>query len=204
MAATNTTTNGAPAAKGTQKKPKAKPKVPPAAKAAAPAASAPAPAPAGDGATVDLPTEADIQLAEGCLPSNRKHPIRSVSAKLVDTYSTPAFQQGLTGLTPVLASYKGCADITGALDAATKGKILVGTFTRLQNATNRVGQAIIQINQQLQLLDTALGRAQTTAAPDTPVAKGLASLAKLRGAAISQKKGKRTKNKNKKKKAPKA
>lgn len=198
MGTTDTTTNGAPTAKGGRKK--AETTGAPKLSRAAP----PPPAPPDPGTETDLPTAADIELAAACLPSNRKAAIRSVSTKLVDTYATPALQTAMTGLIPLLATFKGCGEIQATLDLATQGKVLARSFARLQAATDRVGQRVIEISQQLQTLDIALTRAQATAAPGTPVAKGLTSLAKLRGSKLARTKGKRTKNRNKKKKTAKA
>ena len=46
------------------------------------------------------------------------------------------------------------------LSLATEGEALAGSFARLQDAANRVGQRVVEINAELKALDTALSRAR--------------------------------------------
>jgi hypothetical protein len=152
----------------------------------------------------DLATAADLAAANAQIPSTRKTAIQDVSPTLVNTYATPALQTGLEALQSSLSAFAGCADVKTTLALATEGQALLGSFQRLQDAANRLGQRVVAINQELKTLDTALSRAQRTAATGSPVQKGLKSLNKLRQGALSRTKAKRTKTKNQKTKAAKA
>jgi len=152
-------------------------------------------------AGADVATAADLAAANAQVPSTRKEAIKTVSTTLVSTYATPALQKGLVALQTSLSAFTGCDDVEATLSLATEGEALAGSFERLQSAANRVGQRVIAINQELKTLDTALSRAQSTAAPGSAVKKGLASLSKLRQTAHARTMAKRTKTKNAKKSA---
>ena len=149
--------------------------------------------------TTELPTAADLAAASAQPPSVRKTPMTTLSTKLVNTYATPALQQGLLALQSPLANFSGCSDVKTTLALATEGEALAGSFARLQDAANRVGQRVVEINAELKALDTALSRAQSAAPQGSVVQKGLKTLSALRKTGLVASKGKRTKNKNKKK-----
>lgn len=150
--------------------------------------------------TTEVATAADSAAASAQPPSVRKTPMTALSTKLVNTYATPALQEGLLALQSPLANFSGCGDVKTTLSLATEGEALAGSFARLQDAANRVGQRVVEINAELKALDTALSRAQTAAPQGSVVQKGLKTLSALRKTGIVAAKRKRTKNTNQKKK----
>jgi hypothetical protein len=130
-----------------------------------------------------LPDASDLKIVDALPGGPAPKGLHGWSAAFVDLIAAPAMQARLQDIAPQLAAFYGCNVPAGLQRVAeTRALILVGE--RVQNAYVRVRQRIVENNRWLREFQTHLAHAQSSAAPDSPVALGLAQMVARRSAAL--------------------
>jgi hypothetical protein len=127
--------------------------------------------------TVDqpLPTADDLKLIAALPGGPAPKSLRALSSKFVDLLAMPAMQARLKDIAPQIASFKGC-NVDAGLARVNETSQLIQVAARVQNAFVCVRQRIVENNRWLRTFQTNLAHAQATAAPNSPVALGLAQM----------------------------